>query len=272
MPWFHSWVGKIRWRRDRVPTPVFLGFPCGSAGKECACNKGDLGSIPRLGRSSGEGKEYPLQYCTLENSMDNPWGHKQLDTIEWLSLKGSQEGKISNSSPYVSTTSAAAAAAKSLQSCPTLCYPIDSSPPGSPVPGILQARTLEWVAISFANAWKWKVKVKSLSRVLLLVTPWTAADQAPPSMGFSRQEYWSGCHCLLWAQHLDRCNSPPNVEGAFGPPNWAGWCSADTLYRLIHTRTPQCQEFMSVVIHQTPFLHISDPSYQYLLFVLVKSA
>jgi len=87
---------------------------------------------------------------------------------------------------------AAAAAAKSLQSCPTLCDPIDGSPPGSPVPGILQTRTLEWVAISFSNAWKWKVKVKSLSRVLLLATPWTAAYQAPPSKGFSRQEYWSG--------------------------------------------------------------------------------
>ena len=86
---------------------------------------------------------------------------------------------------------AAAAVAKSLQSCPTLCHPRDSSPPGSPVPGILQARTLEWVAISFSNAWKWKVKVKSLSRVWLLVTPWIAAYQAPLSMGFSRQKYWS---------------------------------------------------------------------------------
>ena len=84
------------------------------------------------------------------------------------------------------------AAAKSLQSCPTLCNPTDVSPPGSPAPGILQARTLEWVAISFSNAWKWKVKVKSLSRVQLLATPWTAAYQAPLSMGFSRQEYWSG--------------------------------------------------------------------------------
>ena len=87
---------------------------------------------------------------------------------------------------------AAAAAAKLLQSCPTLCDPIDDGPPDSPVPVILQARTLEWVAISFSNAWKWKVKVKSLSRVRLLATPWTAAYQAPPSMGFSRQEYWSG--------------------------------------------------------------------------------
>ena len=82
--------------------------------------------------------------------------------------------------------------AKSLQSCLTLCDPRDGSPPGSPIPGILQARTPEWVAISFSNAWKWKVKVKSLSRVWLLATPWTAAHQAPPSMGFSRQEYWSG--------------------------------------------------------------------------------
>ena len=93
---------------------------------------------------------------------------------------------------YSSKCLLAAAAAKSLQSCQTLCDPRDGSPPGSHVPGILQARTLEWVAISFSNAWKWKVKVKSLSRVQLLATPWTAAYQAPPSTGFSRQEYWSG--------------------------------------------------------------------------------
>ena len=88
----------------------------------------------------------------------------------------------------------AAAAAALRQSCPTLCDPIDGSPPGSSVPGILQARTLEWVAISFSSAWKWKVKVKLLSCVRLLVTPWTAAYQASlsMSMGFSRQEYWSG--------------------------------------------------------------------------------
>ena len=85
-----------------------------------------------------------------------------------------------------------AATAKSLQSCPTLCDPIDGSPPGSTIPGILQARTLEWVAISFSSAWKWKVKVKSLSRAQLLATPWTAAYQAPLSMGFPRLEYWSG--------------------------------------------------------------------------------
>ena len=87
---------------------------------------------------------------------------------------------------------AAAAAAKSLQSCPTLCDPIDGCSPGSPIPGILQARILKRVAISFSDAWKWKVKVKPLSRAQLTATPWTAAYQAPPSIGFSRQEYWSG--------------------------------------------------------------------------------
>ena len=84
------------------------------------------------------------------------------------------------------------ATAKSLQSCPILCDPIDGSPPGAPLPRILQARTLEWVAIAFSNAWKWKVKVKSLSRVRLLATLRTTVYQAPLSMGFSRQEYWSG--------------------------------------------------------------------------------
>ena len=88
--------------------------------------------------------------------------------------------------------SLAAAAAKSFQSCLTPCYPIDGSPAGSPVPGIVPARTLEWVAISFSNAWKWKVKVKSLSCVRLSATPWTAAHQASPSLGFSRQGHWSG--------------------------------------------------------------------------------
>ena len=105
---------------------------------------------------------------------------------------------------------AAAAAAKSLQSYPTLCDPIDGSPPGSPIPGILQARTLAWVAISFSNAWKWKVKGKSLSCVWLLATPWIAAYQAPPSMEFSRQEYWSGVPLPslamqeTWVQSLSR--------------------------------------------------------------------
>ena len=115
----------------------------------------------------------------------------------WLTVSFYMLGKFSTiiSSKMFSYTfffsSSPVTAAKSLQSCLTLCDPIDGSPPVSPVPGILQARTLEWVAISFSNAWEWKVKVKLLSRVWLLVTPWTAAYQAPPSMGFSRQECWS---------------------------------------------------------------------------------
>ena len=100
----------------------------------------------------------------------------------------------------------ATAAGKSLQSCPTLCDPIDSSPPGSPVSGILQARTR--VGCHFLlQCMKVKMKVKSLSRVRLLATPWTAAHQAPLSMGFSRQEYWSGCHCLLWQLPLHQTKS-----------------------------------------------------------------
>ena len=99
---------------------------------------------------------------------------------------------------------ATAAAAKSLQLCPTLCNPIDSSPPGSPIPGILQARTLEWVAISFSNAWKWKVKVKSLSRVRLFSTPWTAAYQAPPSMGFFQARVLEWGAIAFSVSHLRR--------------------------------------------------------------------
>ena len=99
-----------------------------------------------------------------------------------------QKAILQNTWPICLT---APATAKSLQSCPTLCDPIDGSPPGSPVPGILQARALEWVATSFSTAWKWKVRVKSLSHVWLFETPWTAAYQAPLSMGLYRQEYWS---------------------------------------------------------------------------------
>ena len=102
----------------------------------------------------------------------------------------------------------AAAAAKSLQLCPTLCDPMDCSLPGFSVHGILQAITLEWVAISFSNAWKWKVKVKSLKRVRLLATPWTAAYQAPPSMGFSRQQYWSGVPLPSPTIYLVAVNKP----------------------------------------------------------------
>ena len=102
------------------------------------------------------------------------------------------------------------AAAKSLQSCPTLCDPIDGSPPGSAVPRILQARILEWVPISFSNAWKRKVKVKSLSCVWLFVTRWTAAYQAPPSMDFPGKSTGVGCHCLLHQRSLGWSNFAPD--------------------------------------------------------------
>ena len=108
------------------------------------------------------------------------------------------------------------AAAKSLQSCPTLCDPIDSSPPGSPVPGILHTRTLEWVAIAFSNAWKWKVKVKSLSHVRLSVIPWTAAHQAPPSMVFSRVLEWGAIAFSKWGPHshqIHRDNRRVGIRG-----------------------------------------------------------
>ena len=148
-----------------------------------------------LGRFPGGGHGNPLQYSCLQNPMDRgAWRatvHRVTKSWTWLKLLSTHMhvcilwGQRMYKLP-------AAAAAKSLQSCPTLCDPIDGSPPGFPVPGILQARILEWVAISFSNAWKWKVKVKSLSCVWPSATPWTAAYQAPPSMGFSRQVYWSG--------------------------------------------------------------------------------
>ena len=157
-----------------------------------------------------EGNGNPLQCSCLEKSIDRgDWwttvhtvsvGHSWSDNTH-THTHTHTHGRVG--CVYLGT---AAAAAESLQSCPTLCDPIDSSPPGSPVPGILQARTLEWVVISFSNSWKWKVKVKSLSRVRPSATPWTAAFQSPPTMGFSRQEYWSGvplpcnylCIMLLW--------------------------------------------------------------------------
>ena len=96
-PRCNSWVRNICWRKDRLPTPVFLGFPWASAGKESVCNVGDLGSIPGLGRFPGEGKGYPLQYSGLENFMDySPWGHKGLDTIERLSIHFASLGCLGN--------------------------------------------------------------------------------------------------------------------------------------------------------------------------------
>ena len=128
-------------------------------------------------------------YNLMDSKLPGSFVHEILQAriLEWVAISFPR-----GSSQPTTHQSTIAAAAKSLHSCPTLCNPTDGSPPGSPVPGILQARTLEWGAISFSNAWEWKGKVKSLSRVRLLATPWTAAHQAPPSMGFYRQEYWSG--------------------------------------------------------------------------------
>ena len=153
-----------------------------------------MGSIAGLGRSPGGGHGNPLQYYCLENPMDRgTWQatvHRVTQSqtqLKWLSMMMT-----------ASVLLYSAAAAKSLQSCPTLCDPIDGSPPGSPVPGILQARTLEWVAISFSDAWKWKVKVKSLSRVQLLHNP---MDGCPPGSfrpwDFPGKSTGMGCHCLL---------------------------------------------------------------------------
>ena len=113
-------------------------------------------------------------------------------TSSWKMFVTNQHMDKWNARKVETERNSSPAAAKLLQSCPTLCDPIDGSPLGSSVPGILQTRTLEWVAISFSNAWKWKVKLKSLSHAHLLATPWTVVYQASPSMGFSRQEYWSG--------------------------------------------------------------------------------
>ena len=135
------------------------------------------------GRSSSANRCY--SFCQDAEASTNIRGF-------WVWSLNNRKNLVCTDMKLNDPSAAAAAATKSLQSCPTLCDPIDGSPPGSPIPGILQARTLEWVAVSFSNAWKWKVKVKSFSRVRLLATSWTAAHQAPPSMGFSRQEYWSG--------------------------------------------------------------------------------
>ena len=148
----------------KTTTKTYMSFPGGTSGKESGCQ---YRRFWRRGFSLLVGKIPWLEMGIATHCSFLAW------RIPW-------------------TEKPATVTAKSLQSCLTLCDPIDSSPPGSPVPGILQARTLEWVAISFSNAWKWKVKVKSLSLVRPSATPWTAAFQAPPSMGFSRQTYWSG--------------------------------------------------------------------------------
>ena len=147
-PQFDSWVRKIPWRRDRLPTPVFLGFPCGSAGKESDYMAGDMGLIPGLGRSPGEGKGYPLQYSSLENSMDCivPGVAKSQTRLSnifynnfWLILTCTKRWGLTCKWVLV------------IQSPPTLCNPMDCSLPSSSVYGILQARILEWVVIPFSR-------------------------------------------------------------------------------------------------------------------------
>ena len=148
---------------------------------------------------------------SMEFSRQDNWSGLPFSTPGDLPNPGIEPMSPALTGGFFTIAPPAAAAAKSLQLCLTLYDPIDSSPSGSPVPGILQARTLEWVAISFSNAWKWKVKVKSLSRVWVLATPWTAAYQAPPSMRFSRREYWSGVplHHLGSAKSL---GAPSNAQ------------------------------------------------------------
>ena len=229
---FDPWVGKIPWWRKCLPTPVFLlgefhgqrslaGYsPWGSKEWDMSewlahpynrtnCGKAKLPTNRKHLRSSlwvQKGKGRLMNAVEVEIMVR--WSADTSKTRLALSIhrtpsqkKGSAFKDITENiflnlkkkkKKVCKPKGKAATAAKSLQSCPTLCDPIDGSPPGNPVPGILQTRILEWVAISISNAWKWKVKVKPLSPVQLLATPWTAAYKAPPSMGFSRQEYWSG--------------------------------------------------------------------------------
>ena len=164
----------MSWRRKWQPTPVFL--------PEKSQWQWSLEGYSLKGCKESDMTEQLSMHPCVVYQFQFSLAHQSIFYIQkWLIF-------------YSSTfkVGVSAAAAKSLQSCPILCDPIDVSPRGSPVPGILQARTLEWVAFSFSNAGKWKVRVKSLSRVRLLATPWTAAHQAPLSMGFSRQGYWSG--------------------------------------------------------------------------------
>ena len=157
---------------------------------------------------------YSVHFKLSQNFVRSFW-------INWRKKK-----KVLNRNNFDFAMVQGTAAAKSLQSCPTLCDPIDGSPPGSPIPGIFQARTLEWVAISVSNAWKWKVKVKLLSLVRLLATPWTAVHQAPPSMGFSRQEYWSGVplpspsKALKTSITKDCCGHIKKYADALKTPAW----------------------------------------------------
>ena len=192
--------------------------------------------------------EVPMQYCSLQHQTLLP-----------------------------STVTCTTAAAKSLQSCPTLCDPVDSSPPGSAVPGTFQARTLEWVAISFSNAWKWKVKVKSLSRVWLFVTSLTAAYQAPSSMGFSRQEYWSGLPLpsprihywvlfLLWLHLfiLSRVISPlfsSSELGTYWPGEFIFQCPIFLPFHTIRgILKARIQKWFAIPFSSGPYFVRTDPT------------
>ena len=157
----------------------------------------DRNSMPTIKPSATAATPVPQQ-CTLRRVRMRK--HRILALDSW----GTHQRNDFNEPRLLHLLIHAAAAANLLQSCPTLCDPMDCSLPGFPIHGILQARTLEWVAISFSNAWKWKVKAKSLRCVRLLATPWTAAYQAPPSMGFSRQEYWSGGAIAFSPSHTQK--------------------------------------------------------------------
>ena len=173
----HCWVFQICWH--------------------IACSSFTASSF-RIWNSSTGISSPPLALFVVMLSKAHLTSHSRMSGSRWvitpLWLSGSWRSFLYSSSVYSCHRFliSSASVAESLQLCPTLCNLIDRSPQGSPVPGILQARTLEWVALPFSNAWKWKVKVKLLSRIRLLATLWIAAYQAPPPMGFSRQEYWSG--------------------------------------------------------------------------------
>ena len=209
---FDPWVGKMAWRRTWQPTPVVL--PGEYHGQKSLVGYSPSRLHHNLTQVSTHTHTHTHMHghtlwkviCFTLMSMDWKYqSHLEISFQQHLNRSLSKflgtvawpKWHVNYHHPYtvqyrvesVFLLQMAAAAAKSLQSCPTLCDPIDGSPPGSPIPGIIKARTLEWVAISFSNTWKWKAKVKSLSHVQLFATPWTTTYQAPPSMGFSRQEY-----------------------------------------------------------------------------------